>query len=162
MAATFQFSESNLAGEVETIPISNLNFGNIDDADIVTTTNPIIRGTNSFAKYIRGKFSGTWTEISNIKFWKSAGALVTGETIKASANASYATPSQSSTGDSDIPTTEGTALSLNSAEGASTIEYGVSGVSGYTAYLRLQAQITAGATVGAVNQKTFVMQYDEV
>ncbi len=162
MAATFQFSESNLAGEVETIPISNLNFGSIDEADIVTATNPVIRGTNSFEKYIRGKFTGSWTEISNIKFWKSAGAYVTGESLKAAANVSYATPSQTANADSDIPTTEGTALGVNSAEGASSIIYGDSGVSGYTAYIRLQARITAGATVGAGNQKTFILQYDEV
>lgn len=162
MAATHQFSESNGIGEVETIPINNVNFGSVDTPNIVPATNPITIGLNSFSKYIRCKFTGTWTTISNMKFWKSAGAYVTGEAIKASANTAYATPSESGTGDSDIPTIEGSALSINSAEGASTIEYGASGVSGYTGYIRLQAQSTVSTPSGAGNQKTFTFQYDEI
>jgi len=162
MAAIHQFSESNGAGEVETIPVANLNFGSNDSAEINTTTYPITRGDASFEKYLRAKFTGTFTEISNMKFWKSAGTLVTGETIKAAANVAYAQPSATPNADSDVPVTEGTALSMQSAEGAATIVYGASGVSGYTKYLRLQLQTTGSTPAGAVNQKTFTMQYDEV
>jgi len=161
MSATFAWSESSGAGESITDGISNCNFGSVDSPNLVPASNLIQIGANSFGKYIRGKFTGTWTVISNILFWKSAGALLTGETIKASANATYATPSASSTGDSDCPTTEGTALAINSAEGAATIVYGASGVSGYTGYIRLQLQTTGSTPVGVANQKTFVMQYDE-
>lgn len=161
MAATHQFSESNGAGETVTDGISNLNFGSNDSVNLNTTTYPIIREDASFEKYLRGKFSGVFTEISNIKFWKSAGTLVTGETIKAATNQSFTTPSATPNGDSNIPTTEGTALTLQSAEGASSIIAG-SGVSGYTKYIRLQLQTTISTPAGAVNQKTFVMQYDEV
>lgn len=162
MAATHQFSESNGAGEVETIPVANLNFGSNDSAELSTTTYPITRGDASFEKYLRAKFTGIFTEISNMKFWKSAGVLVTGETIKAAANATYAQPSATPNADSDVPVTEGAALSMQSAEGASEITYGASGVSGYTKYIRLQLQTTGSTPAGAVNQKTFVMQYDEV
>ena len=95
-------------------------------------------------------------------FWKSAGTLVTGETIKAAANATFATPSSVSNADSAIPTTEGTALAINSAEGNATIVYGATGVSGYTGYVRLQLSTTGSTPNGAVNQKTFTLQYDEV
>ena len=162
MAAIHQFSESNGAGEVETIPVANLNFGSNDSAEINTTTYPITRGDASFEKYLRALFTGIFTEISNMKFWKSAGTLVTGETIKAAANVAYAQPSATPNADSDVPVTEGTALSMQSAEGAATIVYGASGVSGYTKYLRLQLQTTGSTPAGAVNQKTFTMQYDEV
>jgi len=162
MAATHQFSESNGAGEVETIPVANLNFGSNDSAELNTTTYPITRGDASFEKYLRAKFTGVFTEISNMKFWKSAGAYVTGEEIKAAANATYAQPSATPNADSVIPTTEGTALSMQSAEGAETIEYGASGVSGYTKYLRLQLQTTGSTPAGAVNTKTFTFQFDEV
>lgn len=162
MAAVFEFSESNGAGEVVTDDIDNVNFGSNDSANINTTTYPITRSTNSFGKYIRAKFTGTWTTISNMKFWKSAGAYVTGEAIKASANATYATPSQTDTGDSDVPTVEGSALSINSAEGAATIIYGASGVSGYSGYIRLQLQTTGSTPSGAVATKTFTYKYDEV
>jgi hypothetical protein len=162
MSAIFQFSESNLVGEVITDGITNVNLGSVDAVELVPASYSITRGDNSFAKYIRAKFTGVWTTISNMKFWKSSGAYVSNEAIKAAANVVYATPSQVATGDSDVPTTEGTALSVNSAEGAVTIEYGVSGVSGYSAYIRKQAQIGVGASAGATNQKIFTFQYDEI
>lgn len=162
MAATHQWSESNTVSETITDGISNLNMGSNDSVNIVPASYPIIAGEASFEKYIRGKFTGTYTEISNIKFWKSAGTLVTGEAIKAAANVSFATPSSTANGDSDVPTSLGAALALNSAEGASTIVYGGSGVSGYTGYIRLQAQSTVSTPAGSANQKTYIMQYDEV
>ena len=160
MSATFAWKESNGAGETETTA-TNVNFGSADSPNLVPASNLIQVGTNSYGKYIRGKFTGIWTSISNMKFWKSAGALVTGETIKASANATYATPSASSTGDSDVPTTEGAALAINSFEGAATIVYGASGVSGYTGYIRLQTQSTGSTPTGVANTKTFTFSYDE-
>jgi len=162
MAATHQFGESNLVGEAETLPIANVNFGSNDSADLNTTTYPINRGENSYDKYIFCKFTGIWTDITNIKFWKSAGAYVTGEDIHAEANASYATPSASDMLGSTIPTTEGTALAINSAEGENHIEYGASGVSGDSAYIRMQMQTTISTPAGAVLQKQLICQYDEV
>jgi len=161
MPATHQFSESNLVGEVETIPVANVNFGSVDSAELVPATNPVVRGNDSFEKYIRCLFTGTWTEISNMLFWKSAGDYKTGELIKAAANVAYATPSATPNADSAIPITEGTALSIQSAEGAATIVYGASGVSGYTKYIRLQTHSTVSTPTGAGNQKTFTFQYDE-
>ena len=161
MSATHQFLECNLVGEVETIPIANVNFGSNDSADLTPATYPITRGENSFDKYIACKFTGTWTEITNMLFWKSAGAYVTGEDIHAEANASYATPSASDMGGSTIPTVEGSALAIESAEGEVDIVYGSSGVSGYTAYIRMQLQTTGSTPAGAVNQKTLTFQYDE-
>jgi hypothetical protein len=157
--ATFHWYESNGAGESETADISNINFGSADSPNLVTASNKILKGENSFSKYIRVLFTGTWTTISNMLFWKSAGAYVAGESIKAAANATYATPSQVATGDSDIPITEGAALAINSAEGDPTIEYGVSGYSGY---VRLQLQTTGSTPVAPVNQKTFTFQYDSI
>ena len=161
MSASFAWVESNGVGESETNPITNVNFGSVDAPNLVPATYTTVIGQNSFSKYIRVLFTGTWSVISNIKFWKSAGAYVTGESIKAAANATYATPSQTDTGDSAIPTTEGTALAINSAEGDATIVYGASGVTGYTGYIRLQAQTTVSTPSGVGNQKTFTMQYDE-
>jgi len=157
MAATFQFSESNTVAETVTDGISNLNMGSNDSINLNTSTYPIIVGQNSFSKYLRAKFSSTFTEISNMKFWKSVGTLVTGETIKAAANVAFATPSQTGTGDSDIPTTEGTALAIQAADGSSTIV-----AVGYTKYIRLQLNTTGSSPSGAVNQKTYTMQWDEV
>jgi len=161
MAATFTWSESNGAGQTIYDGIGNINFGSVDAHDLTPSSNPITFGQNSFSKYIRGKFTGTWTTISNMKFWKSNGSYVTGEGIAAGFNVSYTTPTQTSTGDSPVPTSE-PSQNVNSYEGASTIVHGASGVSGYTGYIRLQLNTTSSTPAGAVNTKTFTMQYDEV
>ena len=157
MAASFQFSEANTVSETVTDGISNLNFGSNDSANLVTATYPISKGQNSFSKYLKAHFYGTFTTISNMLFWKSAGTYVTGESIVAAANATFSTPSQTATGDSAIPTTSGTALTIQSSGGNATIT-----APGYTKYIRLQLQTTGSSPAGAVNQKTFTFQYDEV
>ncbi|MFH0805980.1 MAG: hypothetical protein V1901_03845 [Patescibacteria group bacterium] len=161
MASTHVFSESNGAGENITDGISNINMGSIDTPNLVPGAYLVAVGTNSFCKYIRSKFTGVWTEISNMKFWKSSGALVAGETVKASANATYTTPSEVDTGDSNCPTDVGTALAINSAEGATTIIYDAPGVSGYSGYVRLQIQSTVETPSGQGNQKEYIFQFDE-
>ena len=161
MAATFEFSESNTVSEVVTDGITNLNFGSSDAVNLNTAAFPIAKGSASFEKYIRAKFSGVFSEISNMLFYKSLGALVAGETIKAAANEAFVTPAQAANGDSDIPTTIGLALVIQSYEGLTIIE-DISGVSGYTKYIRLQLQTTGASPSGAVNQKTFTFCYDEV
>ena len=158
MAATHQFSESNLVGEVVQDGITNLNFGSVDDHELNTTTYPITRGNASFEKYIRAKFSDTFTEISNMKFWRSdVLGYKTGETLKAAANVSFATPSTTPNADSDIPLSEGASLAIQSAAGTTTIT-----APGYTKYIRLQLQTTGSTPSGSVFQKTLTFQYDEV
>jgi hypothetical protein len=96
-----------------------------------------------------------------MKFWKSLGDYVTGEACKAAFNVAYAQPSETPNADSNVPTSE-PAQNVESAEGETEIVYGASGVSGYTGYIRLQLRTTGSTPAGAVNQKTFTFQYDEV
>lgn len=133
--------------------ISNINFGNVDSFNVVPASNPITAGNNSYEKYIRGHFSGTYTSVSNLKFYKSAGAYVTGEDIKAAVNASYVQPvaTASVVATVTIPTTLGTAL-VPTAPGASP---------SYSGYITMQLQTTVSTPPGNVNQKTFTLQYDE-
>lgn len=166
MAVTFTWKERNGAGEGEENTAPNINFGSYDTYNLNTTTYPISRGMNSFSKYIRALFTGSWTEISNIKFWKSAGNYVAEESISAGFNVDYEQPSEDDMretpyGDEVVPTSEPVEHNLHSAEGEDTIIYGT-GVSGYTGYVRLQTQTTSSTPAGTVNQKTFTMQYDEV
>ena len=159
MSAIHQFSESNLVGEVEAIPIANLNFGSVDDHELNTTTYPITRGNASFEKYLRCKFSGTFTEISNMKFWRSdVLGYKTDEALKASENEAYVTPSDVANADSDIPLTEGTALAIESEEVDPTLIT----TPGYTLYIRLQLQTSVSTPSGSVFQKTLMFQYDEI
>jgi hypothetical protein len=159
MAATLQWSEANGAGEVVTDGISNINFGDIDQANIVIATYPIIAGNNSYEKNIKLKFSGTFTEISNIKFWKSAGALGTGESIKADEVTSYVQPVKTTSprAVTAIPAVVGSAIVVHSAAGATTIT-----AAGYTRYICLQLQTTGSIATGNIAEKTLTVQYDEV
>jgi len=158
MAATHEFSESNLVGEVVHDGIANLNLGSNDSYELNTTTYPITRGQSSFEKYLRCKFSDTFTEISNMKFWRSdVLGYKTGETLKAAANVAFATPSATPNADSDIPLNEGASLAIQSAAGTTTIT-----APGYTKYMRLQLQTTGSTPSGSVFQKTMTFQYDEI
>jgi hypothetical protein len=153
MAATYQWSESNGAGETPTDGIANLNFGDIDAPNIVPATYPIVAGTNSYQKYFRAKFTGSFTEISNMKFWKSVGDYKTGETCKGAVNVAYVQPVKTvEGGDGDVP------LTVQAADGSATI----TPPEDYTKYIRLQLRTTGSTPAGSVNQKTYTLQYDEV
>jgi len=159
VAAVHEFSESNGVGEDVTDSITNLNMGDDDSVNIVVATHPVLASENAYEKYIRAKFSDTFTEISNMLFWKSSGAYLTGELIKAAANVAYVQPvkTTSSVATVDIPIIEGSALSIQSAAGTATIV-----AAGYTKYICLQLQTTVSTPSGDLNQKVFTFQYDEV
>ena len=154
MAATFEFSESNGAGEVVTNGISNVNFGNLDQPNLSDPDNQIIAGQDSFEKWMRGRFSGTFTTISNIRFFKSGGSLPTGVTIKAADDQSYATPTNNTSivATVDIPTVEGSALIL--ADPVTNPDF--------SGYVTMQMQVTIAASSGVIPTQTFTMKYDEV
>jgi len=153
MAATFNFAESNGAGETVTFPVANLNFGSADTPALTPASNPVAAGDNSFEKWLRGRFSGTFTSIANLRFFKSAGTFVTGEAIKAAADAGYVAPVSTASviATVDVPITEGTALTPADP----------SGNPGFSGYLTLQLQTTVSTPPGAVNTKTFTIKYDE-
>ena len=165
MTATFQLSESNGASETVTDGISNINFGSVDSPNINPADHPIRAGENSYEKWIRCKFTGTFNKIENIKIWMSSGTYVTGEVIKTNlttsgySDASYSTPtdSTSTVAVNDMPTSEPSGPNLGiggSLSGSLTSE-------GYSDYWVLQLQTSASTPPGDVNTKTFTMQYDE-
>jgi len=159
MSATFGFSESNGVTPTVTDGISNINFGSTDAVNLVTTTYPVVAGTNSYHKAIRAKFTGIGTSISNMLFWKSAGAYKTDEVIVAKNQASYIQPVTTALGGaSTIPTSSGTALTIHGSNGTDLSMT----VDGYTEYILLQLQTQSDTPSGAVNTKTFTFQYDEV
>lgn len=158
MSAVFHWSEANTISETVTDDIANLNFGDVDDVEIVVADYPIVAGNNSYQKYVKAKFTGTFDEISAMKFYMSAGALVSGETIMGAENVAFAEPSTDAEGgDEAVPTVVGSAWEIQGADGEDTIE-----AEGYTKYIRLQLRTTVGTPSGAVNTKTFTFQYDEV
>lgn len=154
MAATFEWSESNGAGETVTNSISNVNFGNLDSPNLASPNNRVVAGTNSYEKWNRGRFSGSYTTIDNLRFYKSAGTLPANVSIKAAVNAAYVAPTNgtSTVALSNVPTTEGTAL-VPTSPGASP---------SFSGYIIMQLQTTGAASPGAVATQTFTLKYDEI
>ncbi len=165
MVATFGWIEY-LTNATNTATPTNVNFGNTVAANIAPSTYPVTAGTFSYDKYIRAYFSGSFTRIENLQFWMSGtGPYVTGETIAwTGQQTQYATPTGGSA----------SAQSVHATTAVPTADPGTANVSvggslsgsltsaGYSDYIILQASVTTAASAGAVNQKTFTLQYDEV
>jgi len=162
MGATVVFSESNdVAGEVVTDDIANLNFGNVDDHELSPVSSyPVTANENSYEKYLRIKFSGTYTTISNMKYWKSAGGYKTGEAIKIRVTNTWVAPVNTDTGGALIGVDEAGSTVIHASDGAALTISGPG--DNYTEYIVQQLQTTAATPAGATNQKTLLAQWDEV
>jgi hypothetical protein len=162
MVATFAWSETYGTGTGTTGTPTNINFGSTSAIDLTPSTYPITAGTNSFEKWVRGGWSGSFTRIDNVQFWKSAGAYVTGESIKwlGAANTTYtaATNATSSIATVALPTADPGTANVTIA-GVLT---GSLTATGFSDYVVQQMQISGTASAGPVNQKTLTLQYDEV
>lgn len=160
MVATFGWVEY-LSNATDTATPTNLNLGSTLAANLAPSTYPITAGTYSYEKWVKANFSGSFTRIDNIQFWKSAGAYVTGEVINwTGQQTAYAVPTESASADATgaVPTADpGTAnVSIGGSLSGSLTATGSSD------FIILQASVTTAASAGAVNQKTFTLQYDEV
>ena len=126
----------------------------MDAANLSSPDNRVVAGNNSFEKWLRGDFSGVYTTIDNLKFWKSGGSLPANVEIKAEVNDPYATPtdSTSTVATANVPTTEGTAL-VPTSPGASP---------DFSGYITMQLQAGVSAAGGSISTQTFTLQYDEV
>ena len=159
MAASITWSESNGAGESVTDSLTNLNYGSADTPNLTPADNKITAGNYSYEKYNRIKVGGTFTELTDMKLWKSSGAYGTGEVINAIANQTYATPvaTASSKATSAIPTAVGSALTIQSTE-ADTSKFATTG---YSKYFVTQMATSASTPPGVVAQKVFTFQWSE-
>lgn len=165
MVATQAWDEWNGAGKTQTQGIANCNWGNTDgpNLDVSLEANKIPRGENSYIKYITSHFSGTYSQIGpNGKMWKSGGSLPSGVTLKATMTVTYATPTKTASGDSDIPTAEGSALAVQFGATPETATNNSSAANpAYSAYMRLQLQTTVSAPTGLIGSQELTLKYDE-
>lgn len=158
----------NSLGSVAT----NLNFGNVDSVNLTPASYPIAAGSNSYAKYLRIRFSGSYTQISNLKLYKSAGNYVTGETVQFSGSVtkSSSAPTTSDASWPVIPTSlPGSAnvcirsltthTSPYPGQPASSPGY-YSGSAYDTDTIGFQLKTTASTPAGAVLPKTISLTYD--
>lgn len=168
MAATFDWSETNgsAPGVAANVVSGSIDFGNgdIHSDTLVPADNPITAANNSFEKWIRGRWTGSFTSITNTKFFKSAGTALTGNiVIKGGTDliANYTTPTASAstvaTSDMETHLSAGTALTPN-PPGAGG---GTSGDPNFSDYVALQLVSLIAASPGAIPTQTYTYQWDE-
>jgi hypothetical protein len=168
MVATFSWVEYNATAGDTGVP-TNLNLGSTNARNLAPSTYPITAGTYSYSKWVRAHFSGSFTRIDNLQFWMSASGsgYVTGEKLLVSAT----TASYAGTDSYVAPTTAADAQANNTMPvadpAAANIGVGGSLTGSLTSagdgdFIVVQASITGAASAGAVQQKTFTLQYDEV
>lgn len=160
MTATFGWVEY-VSNATDTATPTTLNMGSTRAANLSPSSYPIVAGNYSYEKWIKVNFSGSFTNISEIKFWKSAGNYVTGESINFTGQVtSFATPTDSSSSyaTSSVPVSEPGSANVSisgSLSGSLTSE-------GSSDFIVLQSSITTEASASATNEKTFTLTYTEV
>jgi len=162
-----EYTTSNTTG----VP-TNLNLGNNNSRDLAASTYPITAGTYSYSKYVKALWFGSFTRIENLQFWMSGSGTgyVTGETLWSNATtgtfagSTYVGPTTNLDALADVamPTADPAAANIGiggSLTGSITTSAAGSNDSDF---IVVQASITTSAAAGAVQQKTFTIQYDEV
>jgi hypothetical protein len=159
MVSTFYYAEGNSTAPGTIGSVGNLNFGSTDAKALVPATYPITAGTNSFEKFVAGSWAGTFTKISNLKFYMSAGSYGTGEVIKWTGSATaYVQPSTTT---STLAVGSVPIVSANNVTIGSILAGSITSSPGRSDWIVMQYQTTASASPGPTNQKTFTLTWDE-
>jgi hypothetical protein len=95
MAATFQWFEHNSNSTTDSSARTEVNWKSVNDSTTAYTAAPVTAGTNSYKKYQFGRFSGTWSTISNVLFEHTAGTLPSNVQLAGRKNTSFTTPDTS-------------------------------------------------------------------
>lgn len=177
MAATVVIAETNGpdASSVESLDVSNINFGSQDAANLVPSSAPITAQADghSFEKWIRMYVQdlGGSSQIDNLKVWVSdlGGGYQTGEGISCNltesgySQATYPTggpvDTDSSVATNAAPTTEpsGANIGIGGSLGGN-----ISAAPAYSDFIVLQLDVSDLTPAGSVNQKTLTFQWDEM
>lgn len=171
----------NVGAPHTVIAATNINFGNTSARDLVPASFPIAAGSNSFTKYFAVQFSGAFTQISNAKIWKSAGAYVTDEFIQFSGSIGYTAPVTTDAADSNIPTAQpavnNVGLTFENRDNSLVFpdlaahsrtlpeSFESNSTPGYysgsrSSVMRFQLVSSAATPAGPANQKTISLTYD--
>lgn len=179
MPASFFFGEHNgaatahptIGGTTRATGQTNVNWKNVDDTSTAYSASPISAGSNGFTKYQFGCFTGTFNQISSVKFQHVSGTFGAGLTLKGLVSGLYATPATTANASliHDITPTGDIATGLAMLLGTAAQGPFVTGsaasttltVPGYTQYFATQLQTTVAASAGDTSTCTFQIQYSE-
>ena len=170
MALTVTFVEwhgSDTPGSTNGETATNINLGNADTVDITPAASPVQAGNSSYFKQGKFNFSGSMTQVDNVRAYKSAGDYKTDEVIAFSGGIAVSTPSTSNQSWSAIPTSEPSAnVNLPNTTGGILYQDDQESSPGYTSGSRsglvgFQLETTSNTETGATNQKTISVVYDK-
>ena len=171
MAATTNWYEQN--GSATGSPahgtessISSCDWKSVDDTTTSRASAPVLAGANSYHKYIYLKFTGTFNQISAVKFAHTSGTLGSGISLKGKITSTYETPATSALGGStDITSTtaigSGASVLLGTTGPNDTNPSSAQTTACYTQYIVTQAQVAATASAGDSGSATLTIQYNE-
>ena len=171
MAATTTWYEQNgtatgspAAGVESTI--SSCDWKDVDDTTTPRASSPVLAGSNSYSKYIYLKFTGTFNQISAVKFAHTSGTLGTGISLKGKITSTYTTPATTALASStDITSTtaigSGASVLLGTTGPNDTSASASQTSTCYTQYIVTQVQTTAAAAAGDSGTVTLTVQYNE-
>lgn len=171
MSATTTWLEQNgtatgspAAGTESTVSVCD--WKSVDDSTTPRSSAPVEAGSNSYIKYNYLGFSGTFNQISNVKWAHTSGTLGTGLALVGKVTSTYETPNQNDmVGGSDMTST--TAVSAGASvllgtSGPNDTSPAASQTSAcYTQYLVTQVQTLETANAGDSGQVTLTVQYNE-
>lgn len=170
MAATFGWQGADNAGSVFDIggSGSNVNFSQSTDWTIAYTASPIPAGQSSIERHCRAKFSGSFNNITSVKFWRSdSNTLATGVTVRCGGlsdgnGVAFATPSTVANSDAAVPVTEGASNAVvnpDAAKDGSGNVYAPRLSSGNPRWLRLQVGTTGSTPAGDISSGSPMLQF---
>ena len=162
MASSFTVNETygtSPGTSVDTSYVNLLSASIASGSDTTTVPNanpiaiPAAGSAYSYERWIRGHWTGSFSSITSITFWKYSGSLGTGVTLNAGlvASQTYATPvvTASAIATSGIPTSQGAGL---------TPTYG----SNYCYYIVLQLVVGTTASSGSIGTMDYRYGWNEV
>ncbi len=178
MAATFEWCEDNGTaagsppkGATRTIGRTEQNWKNVDDTTTAYSVAPISPGSNSFEKWMFGRYTGTFSSISNGLWAHTSGTPGSGLTIKgkvAPGSNTYTTPATAANANLTVNMTSAIAIASGQAVqfGATGPEASGKGSSSssnpaFTEWMTTQLQTSGSATPGTMATCTFTIQWDE-
>lgn len=171
MSATTTWYEQNgtaagtpAAGVESTV--SSCDWKSVDDTTTPRSSAPVQAGNLSYIKYNYLGFSGTFNQISTVKWAHTSGTLGTGLSLVGKVTSTYATPvTTAMTGSTDmtspISVSAGASVLLGTSGPNDTNPQASQTTTCYTQYLVTQVQSLGTAAAGDSGQVTLTVQYNE-
>ena len=174
MAATAAVEELNGAPTGTPATVTNVRFCTTDDDDPVATYPipiPDAAQNYSYWKSLRLKFTGTYTQVTNVNIYSDGTGFGTGITVyigdETGVTYEQATGTPGTTGDELVATHTGITaetdlFSFTSGSQMTVDATTISGDPGYAKEVVLQMKVESTATAGTLAAETITWQYDEI